>query len=48
MLKLDDAKTIERELPLNKQVEIEATFPKARKLGYACSMDMSKGTIVVL
>jgi hypothetical protein len=28
-------------------VEIAATFPKAGKLGYACGMDMIKGTVVV-
>ena len=44
---LDDGKTIERELPLDKPVEIAVTFPKAGKLGYACSMHMSKGVIVV-
>jgi len=44
---LDDGKKIERELPLDKPVEIAVTFPKAGKLGYACSMDMAKGVIVV-
>ena len=44
---LDDGKTIERELPLDKPVEIAATFAKAGKLDYACSMHMNKGTIVV-
>ncbi len=44
---LDGGKTIERELPLDKPVEIAVTFPKAGKLGYACSMNMSKGIIVV-
>ena len=44
---LDDGKTIERELPLDKPVEIAATFPKAGTLEYACSMHMNKGTIVV-
>ena len=44
---LDDGKKIERELPLDKPVEIAVTFPKAGKLGYACSMDMAKGIIVV-
>jgi plastocyanin domain-containing protein len=44
---LDDGKTIERELPLDTPVEIAATFPKAGKLDYACSMHMNKGTIVV-
>ena len=42
-----DGKKIERELPLNKPVELAVTFPKAGKLGYACSMDMNKGIIVV-
>lgn len=44
---LDDGKKIERELPLDKPVEIAVTFPRAGKLGYACSMDMAKGIIVV-
>ncbi len=47
VLKLDGGKKIERELPLDKPVEIAMTFPKAGKLGYACSMDMAKGVIVV-
>lgn len=47
VLTLDDGKKIERELPLDKPVEIAMTFPKAGKLGYACSMDMSKGVIVI-
>jgi plastocyanin len=47
VLELDDGKKIERELPLDKPVEIAVTFPKAGKLGYACSMDMAKGVIVV-
>jgi plastocyanin domain-containing protein len=47
VIKLDDGKRIERALPLNKPVEIAVTFPKAGTLGYACSMNMNKGTIVV-
>lgn len=47
VLTLDDGKKIERELPLDKPVEVAVTFPKAGKLGYACSMNMSKGIIVV-
>ena len=47
VLKLDDGKKVERELPLNKPIELAVTFPKAGKLGYACSMDMNKGIIVV-
>jgi plastocyanin domain-containing protein len=44
---LEDGKTVERELPLDQPVEIAVTFAKAGKLGYACSMGMTKGTIVV-
>ena len=47
VLTLDDGKKIEKELPLNTAVELAATFPKAGKLGYACGMDMIKGTITV-
>ena len=47
VITLDDGKNIERDLPLDKPVEIAVTFPKAGKLGYACSMDMTKGVIVV-
>lgn len=47
VVNVDDGKKIERELPLDKPVEIAVTFPKAGKLSYACSMDMSKGVIVV-
>ena len=47
ILTMDDGKTIERKLPLDTPVELAVTFPKAGKLGYACSMDMFKGTIVV-
>ena len=44
---LADGSKIERDLPLDKAVEIAVTFPNAGKLGYACSMDMNKGVIVV-
>lgn len=47
VLTMDDGKKIEKDLPLDTPVEIAATFPKAGKLGYACGMDMLKGTIVV-
>jgi plastocyanin domain-containing protein len=47
VLTLDDGSKIERALPLDKPVEIAATFPKAGTLGYACTMNMTKGTIVV-
>ena len=47
VLTMDDGKRIERELPLDKPVEIAVTFAKAGKLGYACGMDMAKGIIIV-
>ncbi len=47
VIKLDDKTRIERVLPLMTPVEIAVTFPKAGKLGYACAMNMNKGTIVV-
>jgi len=47
ILTMDDGKTIERKLPMNTPVELTVTFPKAGKLGYACAMDMVRGTIVV-
>jgi plastocyanin domain-containing protein len=47
VLTLEDGKKIERALPLDKPVEVAVTFPKAGKLGYACSMNMTKGIIVV-
>lgn len=47
VLTMDDGKKIEKELPMNTPVEIATTFPKAGKLGYACGMDMLKGTVTV-
>jgi len=47
VLMLDGGKKLERELPLDKPVEVVITFPKAGKLTYACSMDMVKGIISV-
>ena len=47
VITLDDGKKLEKDLPLDQPVEVALTFPKAGKLGYACSMDMSKGVIVV-
>ncbi len=47
VIKMADGSKIEKELPLNTPVEIAATFPTAGKLGYACGMDMVKGTITV-
>ena len=47
VLTTGDDKKIERELPLDKPVEISMTFPKAGKLSYACGMGMASGVIVV-
>lgn len=47
VLDMGDGNKVEKDLPLNKPVEIATTFPKAGKLSYACSMDMMKGTITV-
>lgn len=47
VIKMADGSKIEKDLPLNTPVEIAATFPTAGKLGYACGMDMVKGTITV-
>jgi plastocyanin domain-containing protein len=47
VITMDDGKKLEKELPLDKAVEVAVTFPKAGKLTYACSMDMVKGIIVV-
>lgn len=43
----DDKHDIRRDLPLDKAVEIDVTFPKAGTLSYACGMDMVHGTITV-
>jgi plastocyanin domain-containing protein len=40
-------RTVEKALPLNKPVEIVATFAKGGELRYACGMDMVSGTITV-
>jgi len=47
VLTMDGGTKIEKDLPLDTPVELAATFPKPGKLGYACGMDMLKGTIVV-
>ena len=46
-MKVDDKTSIERELPLDKPIEIAVTFPKAGTISYACSMDMVRGIVVV-
>ncbi len=45
-LKVGDQQ-IDRDLPLDKPVEIDVTFPKAGTLAYSCAMDMVHGTITV-
>jgi len=47
ILTLADGSKIEKKLPLDTPVEIATTFPTGGKLGYACGMDMLKGTITV-
>ncbi len=42
-----DGQKIEKELPLNKPVELAITFGTAGTVKYACSMDMIRGTITV-
>lgn len=47
ILTMDDGKQIEKQLPLGQRVELTQTFAKPGKLGYACHMDMFRGTITV-
>ncbi len=47
VIQLGDGKKIEKELPLDTAVEVPVTFAKKGELGYACSMDMIKGVILV-
>ncbi|MGN6107522.1 MAG: cupredoxin domain-containing protein [Kofleriaceae bacterium] len=47
VVQLGDGKTIKKDLPLDKPVEISATFTKSGELRYACSMDMISGVIAV-
>jgi plastocyanin domain-containing protein len=42
-----DGKTIEKDLPLNKPVEIAVTFRTAGTVKYSCAMDMIRGSITV-
>ncbi|MBA3464159.1 MAG: cupredoxin domain-containing protein [Deltaproteobacteria bacterium] len=42
-----DGRKIEKDLPLNKPVELALTFRTAGTVKYACSMDMIRGTITV-
>ncbi len=43
-LKTPDGKLVD--LPLDKPVEVAVTVPQSGELGFACGMDMFKGTIV--
>ena len=47
ILQLGGGKTIEKKLPLNQAVVVEASFADAGDLRYACAMDMIKGVIHV-
>jgi len=44
---LEDGRTIARKLPLNQPVEVAVTFEKAGERGFACSMKMHGGAIIV-
>ena len=44
---LGAGKKVTKDLPLDKTVEITATFAKAGDLGYACGMDMVHGVLTV-
>ncbi len=44
---LDDDKTVSRKLPLNQPVEVAVTFAKSGERGFACSMKMHGGAIMV-
>ena len=47
VVNIGEGKKVERELPLNRPIEIAVTFPKTGTLSYACSMDMVKGVVLV-
>ncbi len=47
VLDLGDGKKVTKDLPLDKTVEISATFAKTGELGYACGMDMVHGVLTV-
>ena len=44
---LDDDKTIEKDLPLGRPVEIRVRFEKAGELGYTCGMGHKAGVIKI-
>ncbi len=47
VLQLGGGKSIEKKLPLDQPVVVEATFTDPGELRYACAMDMIKGVIHV-
>ncbi|CAN5917800.1 hypothetical protein BH11MYX2_BH11MYX2_04650 [soil metagenome] len=47
VINVGDGKTIKKDLPLDKPVEVAVTFPKAGALTYSCGMDMLHGTLTV-
>ena len=40
-------KKLVKDLPLNKPVELTLTFPAPGRIGYACAMNMIRGSITV-
>jgi plastocyanin domain-containing protein len=44
---VNDKDKVEKKLPLNQAVTVDAKFAKPGELGYACGMNMYKGVIVV-
>jgi plastocyanin domain-containing protein len=47
VVELGDGKKVQKDLPLDKTVEVAATFSKAGELSYACGMDMVRGVLTV-
>jgi plastocyanin domain-containing protein len=47
ILQVDEGNRIEKQLPLDRPVEVAVTFPKAGELQYACGMNMITGVISV-
>jgi plastocyanin domain-containing protein len=47
VVELGDGNKVQKDLPLDKTVEVAATFTKAGELSYACGMDMVHGVLTV-
>ena len=47
VLYVNDKEKVERKLPLNETVAVNAKFDKTGRLGFACGMNMIKGVINV-